>query len=321
MTSRSRGAALVELARIDQWLKNVAILPGAIVAALFRPELAASDAMRVGLVFVAACLLSSSSYVLNGILDRESDRTHPVKLARPLPAGRIAGAAAWLEWALLGVAGLGLAWTVGASAGWTAALFAATALLYNVPPLRAKDVPYLDIVVEAFNNPLRLALGWFAVEATLFPPLSLLIAYWSLGAFILAVKRLAELRFLSSRSAPAVAYRRSFAHYSQERLLAVCAFHLVSASCLAGVFIVRFKLELILILPAGALFVAYYLWVGLREESPAQSPERVFRRPLLIGYLAGCLLLFLVLVRSDLPALYSLFNVKHASAGELWKVE
>jgi decaprenyl-phosphate phosphoribosyltransferase len=302
-------------------LKNVAILPGAIVAALFRPELAASDTLRVVIVFVAACLLSSSSYVLNGILDRESDRTHPVKLDRPLPAGRIAGAAPWLEWALLGVAGLGLAWTVGASAGWTAALFAATALLYNVPPLRAKDVPYLDIVVEAFNNPLRLALGWFAVEATLFPPLSLLIAYWSLGAFILAVKRLAELRFLASRSVPAVAYRRSFAHYSQERLLAVCAFHLVVASCLAGVFIVRFKLELILILPAGALFVAYYLWVGLREESPAQSPERVFRRPLLIAYLAGCLLLFLVLVRSDLPALYGLFNVKHASAGELWKLE
>ena len=173
--ARSRLPALVELARVDQWVKNVAILPGAIVAALFRPELAASDAMRVALVFVAACLLSSSSYVLNGILDRESDRTHPVKLDRPLPAGRIAPAAAWLEWALLGLAGLVCAWAVGVSAGWTAVVFAAAALLYNVPPLRAKDVPYLDIVVEAFNNPLRLALGWFAVETTRFPPLSLLL--------------------------------------------------------------------------------------------------------------------------------------------------
>ena len=313
--------ALVELARVDQWLKNTAILPGAIVAAQLGAGLETGHLARIALAAAAACLLSSSNYVLNGLLDAVTDRAHPTKQYRPLAAGTLSRASAWCEWAVLGIGGLVLAWSVDPAVGWTAVAFVAAALAYNAPPLRAKDVPYLDVVVEAVNNPLRLALGWFAVVTTRFPPLSLLVAYWALGAFILTVKRLAELRFLASRRVSAPSYRRSFGHYTQERLHAATAFHLVLCSFFAGVFIVRFKLELILMLPAGALFVAYYLWLGLHEGSPAQSPERVFRRPLLAGYLAGCLLLFLVLLRADLPALYRLFNVEPASGRALWELD
>jgi decaprenyl-phosphate phosphoribosyltransferase len=317
----SRLRAWVELARVDQWLKNASVLPGAIVATQFSPALDAGDIARIGLVLVAACLLSSSSYVLNGLLDAVTDRAHPIKQDRPLVTGSVTRASAWCEWAVLGAAGLALAWSVNPAVGWTATAFVAAALAYNAPPLRTKDLPYLDIVVEAINNPLRLALGWFAVVENRFPPLSLLLAYWTLGAFLLTVKRLAELRFLTSRKVAAPSYRRSFAHYSEARLHAGTAFHLVLCSFFAGVFIVRFKLELILMLPAGALFVAWYLWLGLDDASPAQSPERVFRRPLLAGYLAACLLLFLVLLRSDIPALYRVFNVEPASGRALWELD
>lgn len=313
-------APYAELARPDQWLKNLSILPGLIVALFFRPELGATDFWGVGLTAVAACLVSSSNYVLNGILDASSDRAHPTKLTRPLPAGSARFGVAWAEWVVLGAVGVTVAFGVNRQVGWTAVIFLASALVYNLPPLRAKDLPYLDVLVEAFNNPLRLMLGWFILIPDRMPPLSLLVAYWGLGAFLLAVKRVAELRFLKRRGSPAAVYRSSFAHYSEERLLASTVFHLVLCSFFSAVFIVRFKLELILILPAAALFLAYYLWLGLREESPAQNPEKIFRRPTVMGYLAGCLLLFILLVHTHIPALYRVFNVAPASTRALWEI-
>ena len=43
-------------------------------------------------------------------------------------------------------------------------------LAYNVPPVRLKEWPYLDVLSESVNNPLRLALGWFALIPDRFPP-------------------------------------------------------------------------------------------------------------------------------------------------------
>jgi 4-hydroxybenzoate polyprenyltransferase len=229
---------------------------------------------------------------------------------------------AWMEWMILAVAGLVVAFAINAQVGATAIVFWSAALAYNVPPVRAKDLPYVDVVVESVNNPLRLAFGWFVLIPDRLPPLSLLFAFWALGAFFLAVKRLAELRYLAQHqnAATSAAYRRSFAHYSEAHLLATAAFHLVVCAFFSGVFIVRFKLELILMVPAAALFLAYYLWLGLRDESPAQSPEQVFQLPALAGYLVACLIVFFVLLRTDIPALYRLFHVERASERALWQL-
>ena len=41
--------------------------------------------------------------------------------------------------------------------------------VYNVPPIRTKEIPYVDVITESFNNPIRLLLGWFAVTAGRIP--------------------------------------------------------------------------------------------------------------------------------------------------------
>jgi len=43
-------------------------------------------------------------------------------------------------------------------------------IAYNVPPLRTKEWPYLDVLSESINNPIRLLLGWFALVSVRFPP-------------------------------------------------------------------------------------------------------------------------------------------------------
>ena len=37
--------------------------------------------------------------------------------------------------------------------------------IYNIPPVRSKDLPYLDVLSEAVNNPLRMLAGWAAGHA------------------------------------------------------------------------------------------------------------------------------------------------------------
>src|SRR5436190_1937451 len=53
--------------------------------------------------------------------------------------------------------------------------------IYTIPPLRAKDVPYVDVLTESVNNPLRMLAGWYLVTSAVVPPVSLLLSYWMVG--------------------------------------------------------------------------------------------------------------------------------------------
>lgn len=98
-----------------------------------------------------------------------------------------------------------------------ACVFALQGVVYNVPPLRAKDKPYLDVISESINNPLRLMIGWAMVDPTTLPPSSIILCYWFGGAFLMAAKRLSEYREIAaSHGRDLLArYRASFAAYSE----------------------------------------------------------------------------------------------------------
>jgi hypothetical protein len=42
-------------------------------------------------------------------------------------------------------------------------------VVYNVKPIRSKELPYLDVLSESINNPIRLLLGWFPLIADRVP--------------------------------------------------------------------------------------------------------------------------------------------------------
>src|SRR5437764_5104678 len=80
----------IQIARIDHWFKNVFVLPGIVAAIGSDPTHIASNLWTniiVGLF--ATCLVASSNYTINEVLDAPFDRLHPIKCKRPTPSGKV----------------------------------------------------------------------------------------------------------------------------------------------------------------------------------------------------------------------------------------
>ena len=319
---RSLAGALKDyasIARPDHWFKNVFMALGVVLAYFCHPELfGPHTALQILLAVVATCLIASSNYVINEVLDAPTDRSHPVKRNRPIPSGRVWLPLAYAEWLLLGAAGLALAWSLNRPFFFSSLLLLVMGLVYNVPPVRTKNLPYVDVLSESVNNPIRLLLGWFAVASGEFPPVSLLLAYWFVGAFFMASKRFSEYRAIGDRLT-AGAYRSSFRYYDEQKLLISMFFYVTSFALFLGIFIIRYHLELILIVPLVAGFVSYYLHIAFKTDSAAQAPERLYREMGLMAYLAVCVFAFVALMFVQVPALYDWFNVVPSGTAPLWK--
>ncbi len=312
--------AYASIARPDHWLKNVFMLIGVVLAFFYKPSLLAGfEWVDLVLGFMATCLVASSNYVLNEILDAPTDANHPEKRSRPIPSGLVSLPLAYAEWLLLGGLGFFLAWLVNGPFLAAAVSLWIMGLIYNIPPIRSKELPYVDVVSESVNNPIRLALGWFVVSAVTIPPISLLAAYWMVGAFFMASKRFAEYRTINDK-VRAAAYRKSFRHYDDNRLLISMFFYASAAAMFLGIFIIRYHLELILSIPLIAGFFSMYLRIALKPDSAAQAPERLFKEKGLMLYLVLCVVVFVLLMFVRIEPLYDLFNVIPSDLPALWEV-
>ncbi len=289
----------VRIARPNHWFKNIFVLPGVLLAFFFKPQELTLDARlftSILLGLVAVCLVASSNYVLNEILDAAGDVHHPDKKDRPIPSGRIRVGVAYVEWGLLAVVGLSVAAAVNVPLFLSCLTLWIMGLGYNIPPVRSKDRPYLDVLSESVNNPIRMAIGWYSTELVEAPTVSVLLAYWMFGAFLMAVKRFAEYRHIGDRERSA-AYRRSFRYYNEERLLVSILFYVSMFGMFSGVFIARYRMELILATPLVGIAMGSYFRMGFKPDSPAMKPEDIWRHPALwipvgVAFLACALLLF-----------------------------
>ncbi|HSA79716.1 MAG TPA: UbiA family prenyltransferase [Geminicoccaceae bacterium] len=273
------------------------MLPGAALALVLADEGFAPELANLLLGVVSTCLIASANYTVNEWCDAEFDRHHPVKRFRPSAAGRVSARAVYAQWALLGVVGMAIAAALSTNFLLFSGLLLAMGLIYNVKPLRTKDRQYLDVLSESVNNPLRFLLGWSAIVSDVLPPSSVLLAYWTGGAYLMAIKRYAEYRFIDN---PEVAglYRRSFRFYTEESLLASAFFYALCSAFFLGVFLIKYRIEFLVSMPFLALLFTWYLVIGMRAQSPVQNPEKLYReRPFLLYVVAlGCLIALLFFV-------------------------
>ena len=199
----------IKIARPDHWIKNMFILPGIIMAVMiFGRDQVLPNIWNIVIGTVATCFIASANYVINEWLDAGYDKYHPVKKNRPVVVADLKVQYVMMEYVLLILAGLGLALIINRSFFWVEVLLLVMGFFYNVKPVRTKDIPYVDVLTESFNNVIRLLLGWFMITNGYLPPISVMIAYWLCGAYLMNIKRYSEYRMIGD---PEVAgqYRKS----------------------------------------------------------------------------------------------------------------
>lgn len=304
--SQVRLASHLSLLRLDHSLKQIFVLPGIVIAAsIAGARLDESFALRAALGLLAVIATASSNYVLNEILDAPFDSQHPVKRTRPAVTRSVNIPLAYVQWLVCAAIGFLLAAMVSKMLLLCVASLWAMGCAYNVPPVRTKDLPYLDVLSESINNPIRFCVGWYIVTATVIPPASMLLAYWMLGAYFMALKRFSEYRQIGMETA--VLYRRSFACYTEQSLLVSVLFYASAAMLFFGAFIMRYRIEMILAFPFIALLMAVYFRLAFHEDSPVQHPEKLYREHGLMALLTVCSTVLVVTSFVHLPWLAQMF--------------
>ena len=294
--------AYIKIARPDHWVKNVFIMPGLVLALILirMPDEWGSFIIKLAAGFFATCFIASANYVINEWLDAEFDKYHPTKKNRPVVIQNMKFSLVMAEYVVCIVLGLLLSIAVNIPFLLTELWLLVMGVLYNVKPIRTKDIVYLDVLSESINNMIRLLLGWFIVCEDVYPPSSILVGYWMAGAFLMAVKRYAEYRMINNPSL-AGSYRKSFATYTEASLLCSSFFYALCATFLIGIFLLKYRIEYIVAIPVLLLLFCYYLYIAHKPDSAAQKPEKLFREKKLMILVGVLVVLFALLTVIDIP--------------------
>jgi 4-hydroxybenzoate polyprenyltransferase/phosphoserine phosphatase len=148
----------VRALRLHQWVKNLLIFAPAIAAhQLFVSGVAGS----AGLAFLSFSLMASAIYLLNDIVDLQSDRRHPAKRSRPVASGEISIKTALITTFALVAASLGIGLVLPIAFNLSLIGYFFLTSLYS---FWLKRLLLVDVVALAGLYTLRVVAGGFAVE-------------------------------------------------------------------------------------------------------------------------------------------------------------
>ena len=204
LMNKNQFFTLIKALRPHQWVKNLSLFaPIIFTGQLFNPGLF----LLTTLGFIIFCLLSSSSYLLNDVVDAPLDKLHPEKKSRPIASGKLSTNLALETLVILALLGLAAAFILSFSFFVIAAIFFALHIFYS---LYLKKIAVLDILTISASFILRVLAGEFLTGFHISVWLLLTVVFLSL--FIATSKRKSELELSGSVTRP------SLMHY-RERLL------------------------------------------------------------------------------------------------------
>ena len=178
--------------RPEQWLKNGFVLAPIVFSGLVGDR----DAwLRTMLAVAAFCVASSAVYLINDVIDRKADRSHPIKQSRPIASGEVSVMKAFVMAVLLLLAAAIIAVWLG---GWFAAVLAAYVSLVVLYSGLLKRAVFLDVLVVAAGFVLRVVGGAVAIDV----PVSrwILVVTYLLALYLALGKRRSELVLLGAEA-------------------------------------------------------------------------------------------------------------------------
>ena len=192
--------------RVAQWVKNIVVFAPIIFSGfLFVPGYFG----KVVWAFVLFCLLSSSIYIFNDLIDIKSDQQHPFKKKRPIASGQVPIELAVFLFMLLSGISLWLGLV-------TSTFFFGAMVTYFIMnifySLWWKKVPILDVFIIAAGFVIRIYAGSFIINVHM--DVWFLLTVVSASLFLAVGKRRSEMTLLSGAGIEAKDLRRTLIHYT-----------------------------------------------------------------------------------------------------------
>lgn len=203
--------AILKAARPRQWLKNLALFTTIFFTGHLFNAAFLTDTI---LGFMAFCMLSSSNYILNDVLDAPADRRHPFKKFRPVASGKLPIKTALLVSLVLLISGLTTAQLVGQTFFIFSLVFVVLQYSYSI---LLKHLSVIDIIAITAGYVLRVYAGEAASGYHI--SIWLALAALSLALFLAIGKRRAELTLIQgSGEVSPKDTRAALSHYSEKLL-------------------------------------------------------------------------------------------------------
>jgi 4-hydroxybenzoate polyprenyltransferase len=294
MEIRDTITALFESLRPRQWIKNTFVFAPIVFS---HNLIYAEKLLAVAGSFMVFCLLSSSIYIFNDIIDLEYDRLHPTKSKRPIASGRLSIRPAVGALAFLVPVAIAAAFLLGLPMLIVALVYLSIQALYC---LKLKQVIIIDVLIIAFGFLLRIVAGAYVIDVSISS--WLFICTFLLALFLALNKRRAEIVSLKAASR---SYREVLGQYSpyliDQMITIVTAATLVAYSLytVSEETVNRFGTkDLIFTVPFVLYGLFRYLYL-VQKKKMGQDPEGIVMsdRPLIVTIAAwmaiSCLIIYL----------------------------
>lgn len=197
MVKRNKLTVVFEALRPIQWIKNLSIFAAIILNGQLFNQTAFTKSL---LAFIVFCLLSSSSYLINDIVDIDKDKLHPVKKNRPIARGDLSTSNAIFIAFILLFSGLFISLFISSGFFWLSLIFILFQYTYS---LLLKKKAVVDIIGISFFFIIRAYAGEVATGYHL--PVWIMLAVVFLSLFLASGKRRSEINNTGTKTRSALA--------------------------------------------------------------------------------------------------------------------
>jgi 4-hydroxybenzoate polyprenyltransferase len=297
-SGRSLGASLLASLRPGQWTKNLLVFAGLVFSMKLFDPAAVVRSLEAFLVF---CALSGVVYLVNDVVDRETDRRHPTKSRRPIASGDLRVSTAIGAAVLIGATAVAAAFALGQPFGLVATGYLALQALYSGP---FKHIVIIDVLTIAIGFVLRAVAGAVVLDVV--------ISHWLfvctilLALFIALAKRRHELVLLADGATSHRPILGEYSPYLLDQMIAV-----VTASTLIAYIFYTISPEteqkfgtswLGLTIPFPIYGIFRYLYLVHQREGGGSPAELLLNdRPLLTCVALWVVAVVLIIYRPSLP--------------------
>ena len=177
--------------RIHQWVKNLLVF----IPIIASHQITIPNIYISFLAFFAFCLIASSGYIVNDLLDLKVDRSHPYNKFRPFASGALSTKNGLIIFLILTLLGFLLSFFISNLFLFLILFYWLLSLFYS---FKLKKLIIIDIFVLGILYTLRIIGGSFATELKM----SLWLLAFSIFFFVslASVKRLSELVNLKDKN-------------------------------------------------------------------------------------------------------------------------